>query len=482
MQISVMQSRQQMHLVPGPILQNPAHSSQLSDTSMSPGITAGTPLQVTLCLSPGFTYFQVVIQYYTKAGTPFQLSLWSSPGFTSKQYSIPSQLVVTTWLYTKAVLHSKSACGHHLALHQSSTPFQVSLRSSPGFTPKQYSIPISLSLSPGFTPKHYSIPISLSLSPGFTPKQYSIPISLLLSPGFRPKQYSIPSQLEVITCLVSHQSSTPFQVSLQSSPGFTPKQYSIPSQLVVVTWLYTKAVLHSKSACGCHLALHQSSIPFQVSLWLSPGFTPKQYSIPISLSLSPGFTPKQYSIPISLSLSPGFTPKQYSIPISLSLSPGFTPKQYSIPISLSLSPGFTPKQYSIPSQPAVITWLYTKAVLHSKSACGHHLASHQSSTPFQVSLRSSPGFTPKQYSIPSQLVVITWLYIKAVLHSKSACGHHLALHQSCTPFQVSLSLLSGFTPQQYSIPTYWYVLGSPLRRNVSPGLILTFSCPGWPGW
>ena len=144
MQISVMQSRQQMHLVPGPILQNPAHSSQLSDTSMSPGITAGTPLQVTLCLSPGFTYFQVVIQYYTKAGTPFQLSLWSSPGFTPKQYSIPSQPAVITWLYIKAVLHSKSACGHHLALHKSSTPFQVSLRSSPGFAPKLYSIPSQL--------------------------------------------------------------------------------------------------------------------------------------------------------------------------------------------------------------------------------------------------------------------------------------------------------------------------------------------------
>ena len=262
MQISVMQSRQQVRLVPGPILHNPAHSSQLSDTSMLPGIKAGTPLQVTLCLSPGFTYFQVVIQYYTKAGTPFQLSLWSSPGFTPKQYSIPSQVAVVTWLYTKAVLHSKSACGHHLALHQSSTPFQVSLR---------------------------------------------------------------------------------------SSPGFTPKQYSIPSQLVIVTWLYTKAVLHSKSACGHHLALHQSSTPFQVSLLSSPGFTPKQYSIP--------------------------------------------------------------------SQLVIVTWLYTKAVLHSKSACHCHLALHQSSTPFQVSLRSSPGFTPKQYSIPSQLVIVIWLYTKAVLHS-----------------------------------------------------------------
>ena len=222
MQISVMQSRQQMHLVPGPILQNPAHSSQLSDTSMSPGITAGTPLQVTLCLSPGFTYSQVVIQYYTKAGTPFQLSLWSSPGFTPKQYSIPSQLVVTTWLYTKAVLHSKSACGHHLALHQSSIPFQVSLWLSPGFIHQS------------------SIPFQSVCHCHLALHQSSIPFQSVCHCHLALHQSSTPFQSACYCHLALHQSSTPFQVSLRLSPA----------------WFYTKAVLHSKSACGCHLALH----------------------------------------------------------------------------------------------------------------------------------------------------------------------------------------------------------------------------------
>ena len=273
--------------------------------------------------------------------------------------------MVTTWLYTKAVLHSKSACGHHLALHQSSTPFQVSLWLSPGFTPKQYSIPSQLVI------------VTWLYTKAVLHSKSACGHHLALH------QSSTPFQSACYCHLALHQSSTPFQVSLWLSPA----------------WFYTKAVLHSKSACGHHLALHQSSTPFQVSLsfitWL---YTKAVLSPPFQVSWL-------YTKAVITWHS-----NQSVIVTWLYTKAVFHSNQF-------VSPGFTPKQYSIPSQPAVITWLYIKAVLHSKSACGHHLALHKSSTPFQVSLRSSPGFAPKLYSIPSQLVIVIWLYSTAVLHS-----------------------------------------------------------------
>ena len=303
MQISVMQSRQHVHLVPSPILHNPAHSSQFSDASMA-------LKQALHCGSPCVCHLALHTSKLLSSITP------------------------------NLVLHSNFACDHHLALHQSSTPFQVSLC------------------------------CHLALDQSSTPFQVSLCCHLAL-----------------------HQSSTPFQVSL----------------------------------C-CHLALHQSSTPFQVSLCCH-------------LALHQSSTPFQVSLCCHLALHQSSTPFQVSLCCHLALHQSSTPFQ----VSLSLSPGFTPKQYSIPSQLVVVTWLYTKAVFHSKSAFG----------PFQVSLSLSPGFTPKQYSTPSQLVVVTWLYTKAVFHSKSACHCYLALHQSSTPFQPIDTFSCPLWGTMYHQASYW---------------------------
>ena len=106
-------------LVPSPILHNPAHSSQLSDTSTSPSwhqsrhSTAGHLVFVTwLYILPSCH----PVLHLSRYSIPISLSL--SPGFTPKPVLHSNQLVIVTWLYTKAVLHSKLACGCHMVLHK----------------------------------------------------------------------------------------------------------------------------------------------------------------------------------------------------------------------------------------------------------------------------------------------------------------------------------------------------------------------------